>query len=57
MPALAKILNPQEADFGVRFSDEVDCFEDKDPVRDAEALKVDNPLIDDPVEVERLRLM
>lgn len=51
MPALAELLNPEEAEFGVGLSDEVDCFEDKEPVRDTGALNVDNPLSDDSVEV------
>lgn len=46
MPTLAKPLDPEEAGLA-RASDEVDWFEDGDPVLDAEAAEVDSPFIDD----------
>lgn len=48
---MAELLNPDEADFDVGLSDEVDCFEDIDPLSDADTAKVDTLLIDDPVKV------
>lgn len=51
-PALAELLNPEEADFDVGLSGEVDCFEDIDPLRDADVAEVNTLLIDDPVQVE-----
>ncbi|MCJ1261888.1 hypothetical protein MMC22_001757 [Lobaria immixta] len=49
MPALAEPLS-SGAELGVKFSDEVDCFEGKNPVRDAEAVEADSAPTNDPVD-------
>lgn len=52
IPALAELLNPEAALFGVGIADEVDCFEDNDPVCDTEAAEAGAPLCNDLVEVK-----
>lgn len=56
MLALAELLNPEGAEPGLGFSDGVACFEDKDPVGDAKVVREDNPLADEPIEVEVVEL-
>ena len=51
MLTLVELLNREEDEFSVGFSNEVDYFEHNVPVRDTEADKIDTPLTDDPVEI------
>lgn len=51
VPAFAELLSPEDAEFGVGSSEEVDCFEDRDPVCEVDVDKIDTPSIDDSVEV------
>ena len=51
MPTLAELFNPKEVKVLAGASDEVGCFEENHPVLDAEAVKVDSPMNNDPVKV------
>lgn len=57
MPALTELLNPEEAERGVEFSEEVGCFEDIDPVSDAEPPDSKFPLTNDPFKVGEVEVV
>lgn len=50
IPTLAGLLNREAAEFGVEVTVKVNWFEEV-PVRDAEAIEADTPLLDDSIEV------